>query len=185
MISISLFVADKIKMINDNLIRGLDGSDLESLEKVKDPLAALRNHVRESLQANLRESITDIIRKLKRDEPISVNDLQIIEKWLVGDAQYYTEIENNFQDWKKECKRLANILDSYSSAEQVEDEAKMFRLNALLTDLEFTLHDVIRYVYSLNRVKSFRERAGSGEISREDKRALAELMERQLYSSDF
>ena len=112
----SMYVADKIKMINEKLTRGLEGSDVETLEAVKDPLTALRNHVRETLQANLRESITDIIRKLKRDEPISVGDLKIIEKWLVGDAQYYTEIENNFQDWKGECKRLANILDSYSSS---------------------------------------------------------------------
>jgi len=61
----------------------------------------------------------------------------------------------------------------------------MFKLNALLTDLEFTLHDVIRYVYSLNRVKSFRESTSSGDISKEDKKALAELIERQLHSEEF
>jgi len=181
----SMYISDKIKMINNNLERGLNGLDLEALEAVKDPLTALRNHVRESLQANLREPISDIIRKLKRDEPISVGDLKTIEKWLVGDAQYYTEIENNFQDWKNECKRLITILNNYGSPTHVEDEVSMFKLNALLTDLEFTLHDVIRYVYSLNRVKSFRQSASSSDISKEDKRALAELIERQLYSKDF
>ena len=181
----NMYVADKIKIINDNLVKGLDGSDLEALEAVRDPLTALRNHVRESLQANLREPITDIIKKLEKDEPILVEDLRIIEKWLVGDAQYYTEIENNFQDWKNECHRISKILNNYASSEQVEDETTMFRLNALLTDLEFTLNDVIRYVYSLDRVKSFGQSSSSGEISREEKKALAKLMERQLYSSDF
>jgi len=108
-------------MINDKLERGLSGLDLEALEATKDPLTDLRNHIRESLQANLREPISDIIRKLKRDEPISVEDLKTIEKWLVGDAQYYTEIENNFQDWKNECKRLITILNNYSSPDYVED----------------------------------------------------------------
>lgn len=181
----SMYISDKIKMITDNLERGLDSLNIDALEAVKDPLTALRNHVRESLQANLREPISDVIRKLKKDEAMSAEDLKTIEKWLVGDAQYYTEIENNFQDWKNECKRLSNILDKYSSSTYVEDEASMFKLNALLTDLEFTLHDVIRYVYSLNRVKNFRESASSAEISREDKKALAELIERQLYSDDF
>ena len=73
-------------MINDNLIKGLDSKDIESLESVKIPLDQLSNHVRESIQGNLRESVEILIKKLKKNDEITGTDLQIIEKWIVGDA---------------------------------------------------------------------------------------------------
>jgi hypothetical protein len=184
-ISLSLYIADKIKMINEDLIQGLNGKNIESLESVKAPLEQLQKHVRESLQANLRESTTGLVKRLRKDMNITGEDLKTIEKWLVGDAEYYTKIENNFQEWVAECKRLVDLLGGYTSSNYAEDESSLFTLNALLTDLRFTLEDVIRYVYSSDRVKSFRNQLKLGEISAEDKLVLADLIERQLYSEEF
>jgi len=183
--SLSLYISDKIKMINDNLGKGIDNLDLESLEAVKVPLKQLRSHLRESLQGNLREPVQELVKKLKRNETLTGEDLQTIEKWLVGDAEYYTEIENNFQDWISECKRLITVLSGYSSEGYAEDEISIFKLNAFLTDLEFTLSDVIRYVYSSNRIKRFKDSVSQGNINSEDKKALADLIKRQLDSPEF
>lgn len=184
MSSLSLYISDKTKMINDNLLKGLDGKDIESLEAVKPPLEQLTDHIRESLQGNLRDSVKELIKRLKRDEQITAEDLKTIEKWMVGDAEYYTKIETNYQDWVNECKRLSNLLDGYTSEIYVENESSLFTLNALLVDLKFTLADVIRYVSFSNRVKNFMSSASSGTISTEDKKVLADLIERQLYSED-
>ena len=183
--TLSLYITDKIRMINDNLIKGLDSKNIESLESVKVPLDQLSNHVRESIQGNLRESVEILIKKLKKNDEITGTDLQIIEKWIVGDAKYYIEIENNFQDWVNECKRLNDLLKKYGSESFVEDETSLFRLNALLVDLRYTLADVIRYLNFSNRVKNFMDSASKGMADKEDKKILADLIERQLYSEEF
>lgn len=181
----SLYIADKIRMINDNLIKGLESKDLEVLEGVKNPLEQLSNHIRESLQGNMREPIKILIKKLKKNDEITGDDLKIIEKWMIGDAKYYTQIENNFQDWINECKRLNVLLKNYGSETFVEDEISLFTLNALLIDLRFTLADVIRYVNFSDRIKRFMDSASRGNMNKDDKKILADLIERQLYSEDF
>ena len=183
--SLSIYIADKIKVINENLGKGLQNKDVETLEMIKTPIDQLHNHVRESIQASLREPITELIRKLKRDEPLSGEDIRVIEKWIIGDAQHYTEIENNFQDWLKECERLGNLLAGYSNPDLNQDETQLFKLNAFLTDLEFTVNDVMRYIESVNRIKRFRESLGTGSIGKEEKKWLVDLIEKQLVSPDF
>ena len=183
--SLSIYVADKIKIINENLRKGLQSKDVETLETIKNPIEKLHDHIRESIQASLREPVTELIRKLKRDEPLSGEDIRVIEKWIVGDAQHYTEIENNFQDWVKECERLGNLLAEYANPDLNQDETQLFKLNAFLTDLEYTVKDVIRYIDSVNRIKRFRESLGTGNISTEEKKWLVDLIEKQLVSPDF
>ena len=183
--SLSIYIADKIKIINGNLEKGLQNKDVESLELIKTPIEELHDHIRESIQASLRGPITELIRKLKRDEPLSGEDIRAIEKWVIGDAEHYTEIENNFQDWIKECERLSNLLAGYDNPDLNQDESQLFKLNAFLTDLEFTIDDVIRYIDSVDRIKRFRESIGTGNISPEEKKWLVELIEQQLVSTDF
>lgn len=183
--SLSIYIADKIKIVNENLAKGLQNKDVELLELIKTPIEQLHNHIRESIQASLRGPITELIRKLKRDEPLSAEDIRAIEKWVIGDAEHYTEIENNFQDWVKECERLGNLLAVYANPDINQDETDLFKLNAFLTDLEFTIKDVMRYIESINRIKRFKESLGTGNIGTEEKKWLVELIERQLVASDF
>jgi hypothetical protein len=183
--SLSIYIADKIKIINENLKKGLQNKDVETLELIKNPIEQLHTHIRDSIQASLREPITNLIRKLKKNEPLSGEDIRAIEKWIIGDAQHYTEIENNFQDWIKECERLGNLLAGYANPDLNQDETQLFKLNAFLTDLEFTIDDVMRYIESVNRINRFRESLGSGNIGEDEKKWLVDLIEKQLVSSDF
>ena len=112
-------------------------------------------------------------------------DIQQIEKWLIGDAEYYTEIENNFNDWVEECKRLQNLLGLYTHPEIATDEIKLFKLNALLTDLKHTLDDVIRYVEAQDRISRFRSSIAAGTLNKETKKWLADMINRQLAFSEF
>lgn len=183
--SLSIYVADKIKIINENLQKGLQRKDVETLELIKTPIEQLHHHIRESIQASLRIPITELIRKLKKNEPLSGEDIRAVEKWLIGDAQHYVEIENNFQDWVKECERLGNLLAGYANPDLNQDETQLFKLNAFLTDLEFTLKNVMRYIESVNRIDRFRESLGSGKIDQKEKKWLIDLIERQLASPEF
>ena len=180
----SLYISDKIKIIKDNLEKGLESKDVDSLEAIRNPVEDLHNHIRESVQGSLRVPINELLRKLKKGEDLSGEDIRTIEKWMVGDAEHYVEIENNFNDWLKECKRIGNILTQYENPKINLDETQMFKLNTFLTDLEYTVVDVMRYIESMNRKKRFMDSIGTGKISEKDRKWLIEIIKRQLASPD-
>jgi len=178
-------ISGRIRLLIDGLNTGLRSLDGDALETASLPLNQLRNDVRETIQENLREPAKNIINKLKRDSPLSSEDLHMIQRWLVGDAEYYTEMENNFNDWIEECKRLRGKLEFYTSSSLERDEASLFKLGALLTDLKFTLDDIIRYVEARDRIRRFKSSIGAGSLDRETKKWLAEMIKGQLASGEF
>ena len=108
-------IHDKVRMLTDELSKSLISLDADELETASIPIVELREDVREAIQENLRGTAEQIITKLKKDENLSYEDISYIEKWIVGDAEYYTEIENNFNDWVQECKRLQSLLNGYTN----------------------------------------------------------------------
>jgi len=181
----SVYIADKINMLNEKLLTGLKNKDIDSLTEAEVPLRQLQDHIRESIQASLRQSAEELYKKLKRGQDLTAEELRTMEKWVVGDAEYYVEIENNYNDWINECERLRNIIKVYSSPDYKEDETQLFKLNALLTDLKHTLTDVKRYTEYANRVKRFKQNASLGTVDKDDKKFLADLIGRQLVSEEF
>ena len=117
----SVYIADKINMLNEKLLIGLKNKDIDALEEAEIPLRQLQDHIRESIQASLRQSAEELYKKLKKGQDLTAEELRALEKWLVGDAEYYVEIENNYKDWINECERLRNILKVYSSPDYKED----------------------------------------------------------------
>ena len=185
MIRLSDLLSERVKMVAENLEKSLITLNGDDLEKANIPLKELREHVRESIQETLAEQAKRIIELLRKDQPMLSSDMQMIEKWLIGDAEYYTQIENNFNDWIEECKRLRKTMQMYATDRLETDESSLLKLGALLTDLKFTLNDVIRYVEARDRKQMFRESLGHGALDKEGKKRLADLIERQLYSYEF
>ena len=100
-------------------------------------------------------------------------------------AVIQTKIENNLIDWVEECKRLCNVLNNFTSEETEKDENKLLALGGLLTDLKFTLSDIIRYSNAMNRVDRFKSSIATGTPDTETKKWLADMIERQLASDEF
>lgn len=178
-------ISDNVELLKSQLETSLRSLNTDQLESASLPIGDLRNVLRETIQEKLRDPIEDIVRKLKRDENLLPDDIQKIEKWLIGDAEYYTEIENNFNDWVGECKRLQNLLGLYTHSDIENDEIKLFKLNALITDLKYTLDNVIRYVGAKDRVKRFRGSIAAGTLDKDSKKWLADMITRQLAFAEF
>lgn len=175
----------RLKDVVNELNENLKSYNAEKLEVVSVPLNDIRNEVREIIQENLRPRVEVLIQKLKHDESVTSQEMQLIEKWIIGDADYYTRIENNMIDWIAECKRLCTLLADSSSEGIEKDDTKLFAIGALLTDLKYTLTDVIRYSEAMNRVDRFKSTIGAGMLNTQTRRWLAELMEQQLASDEF
>jgi hypothetical protein len=179
-------ISERVKTLVTQIDDSLKSYNKETIETAGAPLTDLRDDLREAIQDHLREPVQLLIKKLQKNEHLSPDDINLIEKWVVGDAEYYTKIENNLLDWIAECKRLCNIIgSSYTTKEIEENDTKLFELGAYLTDLKSTLDDVIRFDDALNRVDRFNDTIGRGIIDTATRKWLAEVMERQLASEEF
>lgn len=174
-------ISESLRLLTTELGRSLNSLNAEDLEKASLPLNQLIEDVRETIQDTLSEPAKQIINKLRKDQQLTYEETKMIEKWIIGDADYYSRIENNFDDWVQECRRLHSLLSTHT----LSSVEKLLNLNALLVDLKNTLNDVVRYVEARDRVKMFQSSIGTGSLSREVKNSLAEMIEQQLYSYDF
>jgi type I site-specific restriction endonuclease len=178
-------ISERVKKLVGELDNHLKNFNAEEIEVLGVPLNDLRDEIREAIQENMREPAERLIRKLKKNEDLTLQEIQTIERWIVGDAEYYAKVENNLLDWMGECKRLCSVLDSYAFQGVEKDDNKLLSLGAVLTDLKCTLDDVIRYSEAMNRVDRFRSSIGAGKLTSETKKWLAEMLERQLASAEF
>ena len=104
---------------------------------------------------------------------------------MIGDAEFYTKMENNLIDWVAECKRLFKVLKHYSFEGVEDDENQLLAIGALLTDLKFTLVDIIRYSEAMNRVDQFKVMTQGGPPNAKTKESIAEMIESKLNSAKF
>ncbi|MCX6665175.1 MAG: hypothetical protein NT038_03820 [Euryarchaeota archaeon] len=174
-------LSDKILVLITKIDDSLTGFDKSAIESSMKPLTVLRNDLQKTIHENFKEPVERCINKLRKNEDMSPLEMQMIEKWLVGDAEYYIKLENNLMDWLTECKRLCTLIISYYSDEAIDmDDDKLFDLGAYLTDLQGTLDDILRFYQSMNRVDQFKRFVGNKPLTYGTKKLLADLMERRL-----
>jgi hypothetical protein len=76
----------------------------ESYQRVASVFSDLEVQLREYIQDITKDEINKIIRNLEARKEITKEELKFIKLWIVGDAEYYIKIENNFNDWLLELK---------------------------------------------------------------------------------
>jgi hypothetical protein len=92
-------------------IRPLDlKTDEGTLNALSAALARLDNELREQIQAATAAQVTLLIDSLKADGPVGPAELELVRLWLVGDAEYYVKMENDFPAWVTELGRLLGVL---------------------------------------------------------------------------
>ncbi len=174
-------LSDKILVVITKIDDSLTGFDKSAIENSMEPLMELRNDLKKTIHENFKEPVERCIIKLRKNEDLSPLEMQMIEKWLVGDAEYYIKLENNLMDWLTECKRLCTVIVSYYSDEEIDiDDDKLYDLSAYLTDLQGTLDDILRYYQAMNRIDQFKKFVETKTLTYETKKSLADMMERRL-----
>lgn len=137
--------------------------------------------LREHIQQITEEDINKIIRKLKDGNDLTPNDISRLELWMVGDAQSYSKMENNFADWSKELKRLQEEISKYS-ASQLDIET-VLTLRGLLRDTIGVLGSVMYFLQQKERIQNFKQ--SMNQLTPEDKDMLVRLLEQKKKSWDY
>ena len=173
-------ISANVENLTNKLNEAIKYFDADDIKTAVAPIDELYNDIQWTIKEKLQEPAGRLILKLKNDEDLSEDETLLIEKWIIGDAEFYTRMENNLIDWVGECKRLFNVLSHYSSEDIDNDENKLLALGALLTDLRFTLSDVLRYSEALNRVEELKSMTRGGRPNADTKIKIAEMIEEKM-----
>lgn len=114
-----------------------------------------KSAVREKIQADTSGVITTIIGKLEAEKALSSEDLKTLRLWIIGDAESYTRMENNFSDWLKEFKRLASVLKDYEGKEPSPDD--LVKLHGILEDAARVAYDISNFLEKKQRIAKFEQ----------------------------
>jgi len=175
-------ISQNLESITLKLDETLKKFDAEEFSDALKPIDELMLELQKTVNEKLRKPAEKLVKRLKKDKDLTIDDIEIIKKWLVGDSDFYTRIENNLIDWVAECKRILKLIEHYKADSLEGNENKLLALGALLTDLKFTMLDVQRYSKAMNEVDKVRSMTCEGTPNAETKKKIATMIEKKLYS---
>ena len=145
-------------------------------------LSLAKNIVREDIQKKTASDIQRIISKLRSDERLSFEEISLVKTWIIGDAIGYTKMENNFEEWISEYKRLQHSLADYEKKECSSED--LLILSGLLEDAIRITYDITNYLEKKDRIQKFDSAARDG-IDKKERETLANALTRKLQSSTY
>jgi len=171
-------ISEKLNEVISNK-KNVDGSTEEGYyNKITAPLVALEDYLREQMQAITSKQISIIINKLKSDEEISDSDLTLIRLWLVGDAESYVQIENDYNGWLQELNRLFEVIEQLSGQELSLEN--MYKLSGVSRDAIRVMGDIIFFKQQQERINKFENALKN--IDSKNKLTVAKILNQKLDS---
>ncbi|HBG62474.1 MAG: hypothetical protein A2Y03_07745 [Omnitrophica WOR_2 bacterium GWF2_38_59] len=138
----------------------------------------LEGGLREYMQATTKDQINQIINRLEAGHSLSAEDLELIRLWLVGDADYYLKMENNYNDWLLELKRLIGEFERIDEENLGITQASKLRAEAL--DGIRVLGDIVFLLKQQERVKNFE--SSVKDIDSKERKLIIDLLRGKIRS---
>jgi len=152
--------------------------DIGSFQRLTDPLAALRENLRETYQRSVADPVRAVIAKLKSGSPLGPDDMKLVEDFVVGDAEAYVRLENDFQGWVAELDRLVKVLSEMKG--RLAGDVVLDALGEV-EDARRVLGDICNYLEEKERIARFK-RTMASSMTRERAEVLIEILKEQLES---
>jgi hypothetical protein len=170
----------RLQGINKIMENALVNMSNDAFQQVGSVLSNNKNDMREAIQKETSTEMRNIIDNLKNNMAISTKEFELIKLWIVGDAESYTKMENNFQDWLQEFKRLETVLKEYDNKECSRND--LFKLHGILQDAIRISYDIANFLDHKERITKF-EKAAS-DVSNLDTDVLVRILTAKLQSPD-
>ena len=169
---------DLLKGLSQSLNQAIQNGTPGAYAQANMSLNDMKNRIRERFQELGTGEIKPVIEKLESFEPLSEGEKEAVRLWMVGDAESYTRLENNFKDWLAEIERLAGVLKAYEAKE--ETLANLLNVHGLLRDAMRVAADISDYLEEKDRVARF-EKAIT-QLNQSDAELIARLLRAKLSS---
>lgn len=168
----------ELNQINSDCEKALQLASTTNYWNLSTSMNDLEGVLREHIQHTTQDQIQQVIRKLKTQQPLTSDELEYVKLWIVGDAQHYIKLENNYKDWVKELKRIVDEVNSVNVEHPSFEESS--KLRALLLDGIRVAGDIVFYLKQKERIKNFTE--STQEIDPTEADLLIRLLEGKIRS---
>ncbi|OPX28180.1 MAG: hypothetical protein B1H08_06370 [Candidatus Omnitrophica bacterium 4484_171] len=122
-----------------------------------------------------------LYKSFKKNKPLSQEDINIMKLWIVGDAQSYAKMENNFNDWVNEFKRLKTVLAEYEDKDL--SKVQLLNIRGVFEDAARAAADIGNLLEKKERIKKFEEATKSPQGL--DREILVDVLEQKIGSPEF
>jgi hypothetical protein len=162
-------------------MRGVSGSSgAEDFSRVGAALVKAKAMVREGLQAMTAEDIASILKKLENKELLTPEERNLVGLWVVGDAEGYTKMEDDFREWQDEFRRLSGVLESYAGQEP--SPQTLVEAYGVLEDATRVAADISFFLEKKERVERFN--AAINNLTPDDAKFLVSMLKSMLSRED-
>jgi len=154
--------------------------DAASFGRMTGTLDDLSNELRESYQKAFVAPVTSMIAKLRAGLALDAAELALAEAFMVGDAEAYVRLENDFQGWVVELDRLVKVLIHLRAR---LDPPQLLDALGEVEDARRVLGDICNYLVARERVERYRRTLADG-LDAGRAKALADLLQQKLDSQE-
>jgi hypothetical protein len=156
------------------------GNNADQYSFAATQLVLAKNQVREAIEQATADDVAPIIAKLENNQPLTEAEKQTVRLWVVGDAEGYVKMENNFPDWLVEYQRLMDAVADYEGRPGSVQE---------LVEVHGVLEDAIKVADTLAHFLDDKERVDRFEkaitqLNAEDGKFIAGILKSMLASPD-
>ena len=153
-----------------------------AFQQVGSVVSEAKNAAREEAQVKTSSEMKNIIDKLQSGESITSQELALVRAWVIGDAESYAKMENNFQDWLCEYDRLENTLADFEDKDCSSEE--LLKLHAILEDATRVSYDIANFLEKQDRIKKFESATADG-LDEDERSLLVSVLTNELRSPNY
>ncbi len=166
--------------ISQLMLAAESGNSSEDFSRVSSELLKSKDQARETFQKLTANQIEAIIRRLEKNEPLSTEEKDCVEMWMVGDAESYARMEDSLSEWLGEFKRLRQVIAQYESRSlSVRD---LLDLDGILEDALRVAGDIQSFLEEKERIDRFKQSIGN--LDEADYKMLASILKGKLTSPE-
>jgi hypothetical protein len=170
-------LTETIQSLKDETETALEQQDLEQFIALEKYVSQVESYVRELQQSMWASEATQTIRKLEKGETLDECDQDLLRVFLISDAEHYLSVENNFNEWLTELRRLANDL---ARRAQTVDRHTIAELRGVLKDAMRLVPDIRNFLDEQQRVVRFKQ--AMTNLDDQSRKLLVKLLKEQLHS---
>ena len=152
----------------------------ESYGYVATELVQSKNGIRQAIEQATAEAVAAIIGKLENNQPLNDAEKQTVKLWVVGDAEGYVKMENSFQDWLQDYRRLMEVIAAGEG--QTGSIQELVEMHGVLEDAIKVADAVAHYLDDQERVA--RCANALSNLNAEDNKFIAGMLKSMLASPD-
>ena len=156
----------------------LSNLDSCSMMRLTAELNTVKDCLRESMQQDTKSEIERVIDKIEKAQQLTEEEKSLLHLWIVGDADTYIKMENNYNDWLNDLNRIAATISS-SDTENI-GKTEYLQAHGLLEDAIRTSADISNYLDKKERLEKFQ--TATEVIDSDEAKVLVDMLRAKIAS---